>query len=840
MSNQTSANEAKYGPLKWTKNAAAVQNQKGGIFVNVAKFPKITELKEVAFLLAQRVKSYRREQNAVAFQVEGKFYRQAPQYRYLDFRPMHDELPNTRNLCVRLSFLNDDVVRIQLAEGMAVPENRTEMIGDCQYEPVQLAVVEDAAEVVISTRRITVRIHKEPWNLTISDCAGKIFYKQFSGDEHSFMKYEVCPFGFLYDRDHQEKFSCEGVYFDDAEHFYGFGEKFGALDKKGQTLNLWNANAMGTNTERSYKNIPFFISSRGYGVFYNTSYKLNCDMGNSLYKAYSIMSGDPALDFFVIHGPSIKEILPRYTAITGKPVMPPKWSFGLWMSKISYGSREEVEGVAKKLRERQIPCDVIHIDTDWFDESWVCNWKFSEKRFPKVAEMIADLSRDGFKISLWQLPYVEKGNLTVNDVYEEGMAKGYFACAGDGELEFPHGLIDFSNPEAVDWYQHKLLQPLLELGIKAIKVDFGESAPASYTYQNCDGKAMHNLYALLYNKAAYEATAEVYGEEDAVIWARSTWAGSQKYPVHWGGDAGTDFHGLASSIKGGLGFGLSGFPFWSHDIGGFWFDTNPVLFARWTQVGMFSSHARTHGFFTREPWDFGPEVEAIFKKYTELRYRLIPYIYSSARQCVAESLPLFRALVLEYQDDPAVAGIDSQYLFGESFLVAPILNEENVRSIYLPEGIWTDYWDGTQYQGKQWLTYEAGLDKLPLFVRANAIIPMGPLMNYIDERECDPITLDLYPVGGQSRFGIVDTDQNRIQVTLQADESIRVTVSPSEHHFLLELHNTGAVTGVTVNGAPVPVAANDPQAPCHRNGRGLTIRAEGQSDRELVIVVQKA
>jgi alpha-D-xyloside xylohydrolase len=315
------------------------------------------------------------------------------------------------------------------------------------------------------------------------------------------------------------------------------------------------------------------------------------------------------------------------------------------MSKISYGSREQVETVAKRMRDERIPCDVIHIDTDWFNENWICDWKFSDKKFPKVKEMIDNLADDGFKISLWQLPYVERGTESY-EVYDDGLSNGYFASAPDGETIFPHGLIDFSNPEAVEWYKNKLIKPLLELGIKAIKVDFGESAPPFFRYSGINGSEMHNLYALLYNKAVYEITEEVLGKENALIWARSAWAGSQRYPLHWGGDAGTDMHAMAHSLKGCLSIGICGFPFWSSDIGGFWFESNPRLFARWSEFGMFCSHARAHGFFTREPWDFGDEVKAIYKKYAELRYQLMPYIYSQAVSAVNTSLPMHKALVM--------------------------------------------------------------------------------------------------------------------------------------------------------------------------------------------------
>jgi alpha-D-xyloside xylohydrolase len=834
------ANNDQFSLFKWNADADESQDAQGRIFVNTARFPKITQIKDPTFLLVRKVTSYQKNCNSVIFQTEGGFCRQVPLYRYFDFRPTYHELNNTRNICVKVSFVNEWVVRVQMAEGNTVPDHLTEMITDCRYDEVKLDITEEAGNILIKTATLTVTVQKDPWNLMITGRNGEVFYRQFGDDEHSFMKHEICSFGFLYDRENNEKFACEAVCFDYDEHFYGFGEKFGGLDKKGQAVNLWNTNAMGINTERSYKNVPFFMSSKGYGVFYNTSYKLQCDMGNTLYKAYSIMSGDQTMDFFIIYGPSLKEILPRYTAITGQPNLPPKWSFGLWMSKISYSSRSEVETVARKLRDHRIPCDVIHIDTDWFDENWVCNWKFSEQHFPNVAEMIANLARDGFKISLWQLPYVEEGQKTVNEAYNEGLEKGYFASGADGELVYPHGLIDFSNPAAVDWYKNKLLKPLLEMGIKAIKVDFGESAPSFYKYQNCEGAAMHNLYALLYNKAVYEVTRETLGAENAVIWGRSAWAGAQKYPVHWGGDAGTDFHSLTCSIRGGLSFGLSGFPFWSHDMGGFWFNTNPVLYARWTQVGLLSSHARAHGFYTREPWDFGAEFLAIFKKYAELRYRLMPYIYSSAVKCVRESLPMFRALVVEYQDDPAVATIDDQYLFGESLLVAPILNETNQRAVYLPEGVWTDFWDQQQYQGKQWLKYQASLDKLPIFIKHDAIIPMGPVMNYVDEKECDPITLHLYPVEGDAGFEIIDDEHDIIKVATAArKETFSVMISPGVHHFILDIHNIGKIDEVKINGKKIIIASDDTKE-CYQSKQELMIKISGQADRESEITILKA
>lgn len=834
MENKELIKEIMHGLSNKDLGENKINQSENDLYFNIATFPQVTQMEQANLLLVKKIKKYSQEQNAVVLQTEGRFFSQQFTYRYFDFRPVHNELKNTRNICIKLLFVNKYVVRIQMAEGFHVPDNSTEMIRDCKFENVSIDVSETEKEITISSGEINVTVTKDPWNLKISDKNGREFYRQFSEEQHSFMKYEICPFGFLYDIKNNEKFACEAAYFNEDEHFYGFGEKYQSLEKKGQALNLWNTNALGTNTERGYKNIPFFISSNGYGVFYNTSRKIKCDMGNSLYKAYSIMAGAPDFDCFVIYGPTIKDILPRYTDITGKPVLAPKWSFGLWISKISYGTRQEVETVARRMREEDIPCDVIHIDTDWFDENWVCNWKFSEKKFPQVEEMISNLNKDGFKISLWQLPYLEKGSAPY-DVFDEGMEKGYFAFCEDGDMKFHHGLIDFSNPEAVDWYKNKLLKPLLEAGISAIKVDFGESAPPFFKYNNCMGEDMHNLYALLYNKAVFEVTEEVHGKGNALIWARSAWAGSQKYPVHWGGDAGSDFYGLASSIKGGLSLGLSGFPLWSHDIGGFWFETNPVLYARWSQVGMFSSHARLHGFFTREPWAFGEEVKTIFKKYAKLRYRLMPYIYSASANAVDESLPMFRALVVDYQYDPAVTYIDNQYLFGESFMVAPILDERNERDIYLPEGLWTDYWDKKQYNGKQWIKYHAELDKLPLFVRQNSIVPMGPEMNYIDEKECDPITIEFYPVAGKSNFDMIDTDSSIIQVSLEkSGQETKITISPTKHHFELIIYNTAGTEKVESENEQLVVLSKK-----DAGGESLVIQVTEPKDKPIEISIIK-
>lgn len=767
------------------------------IYQNIAKFPRISLMKKATLLLVNRVKSFTVENNKVLVQTEGIYIDEKYTYRYLDHRQVFVQKNNMTNIAVEIEFIHPQIVRIKAMEGFRVPENKTPMIENMVKETVDFEVSETPDKIEINNGTILVSIQKNPWNISISE-NGTVFYKQFGRDDHSFMPYEVCPFGFLYDIEANEKYGCEAVATDPYEHFYGLGENYTAVDRKGKAFGLWNTNALGVNTDRTYKYIPYFISSKEYGVFINTSRKCHCDMGETLSKANSIMIEGDIIDMFIMKGNSMKELLPLYYKLTGWPGLPPKWSFGLWISKISYGTQEEVETVTKRMREMDIPCDVVHIDTDWFAENWVCDWKFDRNKFPNVEEMIKKLHENGYKISLWQLPYVERGYIS-HEVYDEGMRKGYFASCENGSMKFPHGLIDFSNPEAVTWYKNELIKPLLQMGIDVIKVDFGESAAPFYKYANVDGKDMHNLYPLLYNKAAYEATVEELGKENAIIWARSAWAGSQQYPVHWGGDAGTDFGSMASSLKGCLSMGISGFPFWSSDIGGFWFETNPKLYIRWTQFGMFCSHARWHGFYTREPWEFGEEACNIVRKYVKLRYALLPYIYSQAVYSVKNGVPMCRAMTLDFQEDETTAGIDTQYMFGDSILVAPVLNEEDLVKVYLPEGTWTDFHTDEQLQGGRWLKLKAALDIIPLYIKGNAIIPMGPSMNYVDEYKTEHYTLHMYPVSGRSQFTM---EEDEIEIAMEAgEEEVSIVISPCNLDFTIVLHNINS-SQVMLNDKP--------------------------------------
>lgn len=776
---------------------------------NEIDFPVLGNMENATILIADKIKSWERKGNEITFQVEGVFYRKVLFYRFFDYRARYDRLKRTRNICVKLTIWADHTVRIQAMQGYAIPERDSEMLIRTESEAVDYTLQEDHDSIRIKTELLNIVITKHPWNISIYDVKGIKVFSQFASsrtEANPVARYELCPFGFLFDLTTNMRYAAEQIAFGDDEHFYGFGEKFMDLDKRGQSIDLWNTNALSCNTPRTYKNIPFFVSTRGYGLFVHSSHAINCNMGQHSSKSYSIMSSDEAIDYFFIYGPQFSSIIPRYTDLTGKTPLPPKWSFGFWISKISYRSQAEVENLMQRFRDEDIPCDVVHLDTDWYEHNWICDYKFSKNRFSDPERMMKEARMKGFRITLWQMPYIENNPEHPNDVYLEGFEKGYFAFREDGTADFKHGLIDFSNPEAVEWYKNKLIRPLLEMGVSGIKADFGESIPVFYKYVGASGEEMHNLYPLLYNKAVFEITEEVRGKGEGIIWARSTWAGSQRFPVHWGGDPDVDFPALASTVRAGLSIGLSGFPFWSHDVGGFHAPTTPEVYARWMQVGCFSSHCRAHGVKTREPWDFGDEVKEIAKKYLNLRYRLMPYIYSQSWKCTETSLPMFRALVIEFQDDRNVYGIDNQYMFGDSFLVSPIMDDTNERALYLPEGEWTDYWTKSIVKAPKsgrWITVSAPLDMLPLHIKENAIIPIGPFQNYVDEHQIDLLCWDLYPVKGKATFTMLNDDHSQTAIAVNvSDDHIDINVSGAIHKSEFLLNNIDAIS-VLLDGVKI-------------------------------------
>ena len=558
-----------------------------------------------------------------------------------------------------------------------------------------------------------------------------------SDDHFSPPRYDALPLGFVTAPQAERatiSFRC-----DSDEHFVGTGERFRKMDLSGQTFQLKNQDGQGVNNRRCYKNIPFYLSSRMYGAFFHTSDYCKLSLADHSTRSVQFLNDSATLDVFLIGGQTPEEILRGYRMLTGFPAMPPLWSFGIWMSRMTYFSADEVEDICHRLREEHYPCDVIHLDTGWFRTDWLCEWKFNPERFPDPKAFIGRLAKQGFKVSLWQLPYIAQGAEQLKEAKENHYISESAASDGDADsstggssnfsaLDYA-GTIDFTYDKATDWYKYSLLKPLLDMGVKCIKTDFGENIHMDHQYHGSTPERLNNIYALLYQKAAYEVTREVSG--DGIIWARAGWAGCQRYPLHWGGDSESSWAGMAGSLKGGLHLGLSGFAFWSHDVPGFHstpdFMNSPIdeqVYVRWTQFGVFTSHMRYHGTCKREPWYY-PNIAPIIKRWWKLRYRLIPYIIEQSEMACNSGKPLIQALLFQHQEDRQVWNIDDEYYFGNEFLVCPVMNAENRRDIYLPEGAWVNFMTGERLQGGRWYyNMEVPLDQMPVFVRPNAEIKM--------------------------------------------------------------------------------------------------------------------
>jgi len=598
----------------------------------------------------------------------------------------------------------------------------------------------------------SVTICEKPWHIEFRDAQGRLLTKTDHDSDNATTFTPILPFSFVR-RAADYSRSLDAVFtLSPGEKIFGCGESFTGLDKRGQKIVLWTDDANGIQNQGLYKPIPFFLSNRGYGMFLHTSSPITCDFGNSFSGINSLMLGDDELDLFVFLG-SPREILDEYTKLTGKSPLPPLWSFGLWMSRCTYSSEQQVRDVAAKLRENKIPCDVIHLDTGWFETDWRCDYQFSTSRFTDPRKMIADLKNDGFHISLWQLPYFVPKNTLFNELVEKNLV----VRDAKGNLPYEDAVLDFSNPKTVEWYQDKLTH-LLKMGVGAIKVDFGEAAPENGIYASGrTGFYEHNLYPLRYNKAVADVTKKTTGEN--IIWARSAWAGSQRYPIHWGGDAESTDQGMAAELRGGLSFGLSGFSFWSHDVGGF--TANSVtnmdknLFARWLAFGMLSSHSRCHGIAPKEPWNYGDAFMNEFRAIDELKYRLMPYVYAQARDSSEHGLPMLRALFIEFPNDPGSWLVEDEYLFGSSILVAPLFHENTTaRDVYLPPGTWIDYQTGKAWDGG-WQHIEAGPLPVVMLVRDGTVLPQIQLAQSTLQLDWSQLDLVVFAKNSLTAKGLV-------------------------------------------------------------------------------------
>lgn len=514
-----------------------------------------------------------------------------------------------------------------------------------------------------------------------------------------------------------------------GETVYGLGERFTALVRNGQNVETWNRDG-GTSTEQAYKNIPFWLTNKGYGVLVNHPENVSFEVGSEKVSKVQFSVEGEYLEYFVIDGPTPKGVLERYTRFTGRPALPPAWSFGLWLTTSFTTNYDEatVNRFIDGMAERQLPLHVFHFDCFWMKAFQWCDFEWDPATFPDPEGMLARLKARGLKICVWINPYIGQKS----PLFAEGKAKGYLLKRPDGAVwqwdkwQPGQGIVDFTNPEACTWYAGHLKR-LVAMGVDCFKTDFGERIPTDVVWHDgADPQKMHNHYAFLYNALVWQVLKETVGEDEPVLFARSASVGAQQFPVHWGGDCYANYESMAESLRGGLSIGLSGFGFWSHDIGGFENTAPAHVYKRWCAFGLLSSHSRLHGSKSyRVPWTYDDEACDVVRHFTQLKCRLMPYLYRQAMFAHEQGTPMMRAMMLEFPDDPACDYLDRQYMLGDSLLVAPVFSEAGDVAFYLPAGRWTHLWHNDALEGGRWYKQRHDVMSLPVYVRDNTLLALG-------------------------------------------------------------------------------------------------------------------
>jgi alpha-D-xyloside xylohydrolase len=640
----------------------------------------------------------------------------------------------------------------------------------------------DAEGATLTSGALSARVNRDPWRLDF--LAGERVLTSSGAQDLAFIS-----------TDAGEHYVRERLSLGIGHAVYGLGERFGPLVKNGQTVDIWNADGA-TSSEQAYKNVPFYLTNAGYGVLVDDAGPVSFEVASEDVNRTQFSVAGHTLRYFVIYGPSPKEILSRYTTLTGRPALPPAWSFGLWLStswNTSY-DEETVTGFIEGMAERNLPLSVFHFDCFWMREINWCDFEWDRRVFPDPAGMLARLKARGLKVCVWINPYIAQRS----PLFAEGMARGYLLRRPGGDVwqwdlwQPGMAVVDFTNPEAREWYASKL-DALLDMGVDSFKSDFGERIPTDVTYfDGSDPQLMHNYYTYLYNKTVFELLRKRRGERDAVVFARSATVGSQQFPVHWGGDNFSTFESMAESLRGGLSLTMSGFGFWSHDIGGFQGTPTPALFKRWVAFGLLSSHSRLHGNFSyRVPWLFDEESVDVLRLFTNLKSRLMPYLFQAARVASGTGVPMMRAMVVEFPADPACTQLDRQYLLGDDLLVAPVFTDDGTVDYYVPEGSWTHVLTGRQVRGPQWVRERHAFDSVPLLARPGSVIPFGAVADQPAYDYAGGVTLHAYQLpDGAEVTTIIPTasgDTAATFRTMRRGNTVRVEVDhpPATWRLLL-------------------------------------------------------
>ncbi|MDQ0871865.1 alpha-D-xyloside xylohydrolase [Paenibacillus sp. V4I3] len=720
---------------------------------------------------------------------------------------------NTAILTVNYTSPMPDVICVELIHHNGKMNQGPEFVKN-ENADVQVGVVNDEEVASFTSGKLSVQIHKnEGWSTHFMYEGRRLTGSGYKGPGHIKLQ-------------DQSTYMREQLDLGVGEYIYGLGERFTPFVKNGQVVDLWNEDG-GTCSEQAYKNIPFYMSNLGYGVFVDHPERVSYEVASEQVSKVQFSVPGESLKYYIIGGASMKEVLQNYTTLTGKPALPPAWSFGLWLTTSFTTSYDEatVNSFIDGMLDREIPLHVFHFDCFWMKEFQWCDFQWDQDVFPDPQGMLQRLKSKGLNICVWINSYIAQQSY----LFDEGKENGYLVKTKNGDVwqwdrwQGGMGLVDFTNPAAVRWYKDKL-KVLVEMGVDSFKTDFGERIPTDVVYfDGSDPIKMHNYYTHLYNKAVFEVLEETKGKNEAMLFARSATAGGQQFPVHWGGDCSASYNSMAETLRGGLSLGLSGFGFWSHDISGFENTATPDIYKRWTAFGLLSSHSRLHGSQSyRVPWLFDEEACDVLRYFTKLKSTLMPYLFSASVEAVQTGLPVMRAMVLEFNQDAACDQLDRQYMLGESLLVAPIFNGQGSAQYYLPEGRWTNFLSGTAVEGGRWLREQHDYFNLPLMVRPNSIIAVGNNDLRPDYDYAEGVVLHVFELeDGRAASTTVYNTKGEAELVVSAERSSRsisVNASGTDKKWELILrgiHEIESVEGASWTAGDTGIRLI-PQAGAHR------------------------
>ncbi len=697
------------------------------------------------------------------------------------------------NLTLRITAPMEEMIRVQTIHHKGVRKKTPEFPLNLPA-PKPLKTREDGRYLTITSGSLSLVIDKDDWSMEYR--RDKTLLTKSGKGDLAYIKTDWT--GLPYDVGKEDSaYMRQQLRLSVGELVYGLGERFTAFVKNGQSVSIWNEDG-GTSTEQSYKNIPFYLSNRGYGVFVNHPEKTEFEIGTEqVAKAAFSVQGE-SLDYFVIHGPTMKQVLMRCTDLTGKPPRLAPWTYGLWLSTSFTTDYDEktVMSFIDGMEERGIPLSVFHFDCCWMREYHWTDFMWDERVFPDPVGMLKRIKEKGIRVCVWINPYIGQESV----LFTEGMEKGYFLKKKNGDVwqwdMWQSGLavVDFTNPEARSWYQGKL-EMLMDMGVDCFKTDFGERIPTNVTYfDHSDPHKMHNFYTYLYNQAVYEVLERRRGKEEAVLFARSATAGGQKFPVHWGGDCWSDYESMEESLRGGLSLISSGFGYWSHDIGGFESQSTPDVYKRWAAFGLLSTHSRLHGSTSyRVPWVYDQEAVEVVRFFTRLKLELLPYLYGEGVKTSVTGIPMIRSMAMEFEDDRNCSYLDKQYMLGDSLLAAPVFNEEGIAEYYLPKGTWTHYLTGETAQGGVWRREHQDYCSIPLWVRAGSVIPTAPGCERADYSFLDRLEWRVY-TGEEPVHGTVYREGKKVQTISveMTDNGMTLQASDFEENTFVRLVNCSA------------------------------------------------